>query len=245
MSEVNDFGPDFGISEEEAAALQEPAPQEVQPQPEAPADQPPAQEPEPQQPESTEERQSHHVPLTALLDEREKRQKLERELEQFRAQAQPQAPQPPQVPDPYEDPAGYQQYIQAQIDDRTFKATAEISGRFAEQKYGKETVEEAVRWAQEQGAKDPTLGQRVRASNDPVGFVVEQFQREQFWQKYQSDPSVLTQATNQTAAPQMAAPVVTKPIAPPRSLAAAPGAGGGHQSIPDGSVLDSVKFNLD
>ena len=245
MSEVNDFGPDFGISEEEVAASQEPAPQEAEPQPEAPAEQPPAQEPEPQQPESTEERQSHNVPLTALLDEREKRQKLERELEQLRQQAQPQAPQPTQIPDPYEDPAGYQQYVQAQIDQRSFAATAEISGRFAEQKYGKETVEEAVRWAQEQGAKDPTLGQRVRASNDPVGFVVEQFQREQFWQKYQSDPSSFTQATSQTAAPQMVAPVTTKPTAPPRSLAAAPGAGGGHQSIPDGSVLDSVKFNLD
>lgn len=245
MSEVNDFGPDFGISDEEVAALQEQQPQEAEPQTEAPAEQPPAQEPEPQQPESTEERQSHNVPLTALLDEREKRQKLERELEQMRQQVPQQPQQAPQVPDPYEDPAGYQQYIQAQIDDRTFKATAEISGRFAEQKYGKEAVEEAVRWAQEQGAKDPTLGQRVRISNDPVGFIVEQFQREQFWQKYQSDPSILTQATTQTAAPQMAAPAVTKPIAPPRSLAAAPGAGGGHQSIPDGSVLDSVKFNLD
>ena len=248
MSEVTDFGPVFDIPEEELA--QEQPPQE-QTQTEAIAEQPPAKEPETQQPESTEEQpEARHVPLVALLDEREKRQAAQREADELRRQieAQRKPQQPAQVPDPYEDPAGFQQHVQNQIDERSFAVTAEISGRFAEQKYGKETVEEAVRWAQAEGAqRNPFLGQQVRTSNDPVGFVVEQYQREQFWQKYGSDPSALQQlvTTQPIAAPQPAAPAAPKPIAPPRSLAAAPGAGGGHQSIPDGSVLDSVKFNLD
>ena len=256
MSDVQDIGPVFDIPEDTGAANPPEDQDQIQPTQEEATPQPAEADPQPvETPEegNTQEAQGgHNVPLTALLDEREKRQALKRErdeleqrLQALEAQRQPQ-PQA-QIPDPYEDPAGYQQYIQAQIDERAFAATAEISGRFAEQKYGKETVEEAVRWAQAQGAKDPTLGQRVRLSNDPVGFVVEQFQREQFWTKYGSDPSAIQtlMATPPTAAPQMAAPAAPKPIAPPRSLAAAPGAGGGHQSIPDGSVLDSVKFNLD
>lgn len=229
------------------------------------AEQPPAQESEPQvQPESVAETPpepvqgpqtegqpaAHHVPLAVLLDEREKRKDYERKLREYeqreaeaRAKATPQA-----IPDPYEDPQGYQSYIQSQIDDRAFNVTAEISGRFAEQKYGKEVVQEAIAWAQEQGQRDPYLGQRVRASNDPVGFVVEQFQREQFWTKYGSDPSALSAlvAAPGTAAPQaMAAPAAPKPQAPPKSLVNAPSTGAGVQAIPEGAVLGSLKLNLD
>lgn len=229
------------------------------------AEQPPAQESEPQvHPESvaetpqepvqgkqTEEQPKDHVvPLAVMLEEKFKARDLKQENERLRQQleASKSQAQPVAIPDPYEDPLGYQSYIQSQIDDRAFNVTAEISGRFAEQKYGKEVVQEAIAWAQEQGQRDPYLGQRVRASNDPVGFVVEQFQREQFWTKYGSDPSALSAlvAAPGTAAPQaMAAPAAPKPQAPPKSLVNAPSTGAGVQAIPEGAVLGSLKLNLD
>lgn len=204
-------------------------------------------QPETQQPEQP--REAHHVPLAVLLDEREKRKEFERKVREFEErEAKRQAEAAPQaIPDPYEDPQGYQSYVQHQVQQQAFNLRTEMSGRFAEQKYGKETVEKAIAWAQEQGRIDPTLGQRVSLHQSPVEFVVEQFNREQFFKQYGSDPSALQalMTAQPTAAPQPT-PVnpAVKPAAPPRSLAAAPNAGGGHQAV-GGSVFDSIKLNLD
>lgn len=226
------------------------------------AEQPQAQEPDPQpapepaliaDPEPTQQpeqpKEAHSVPLAVLLDERDKAKAAKQEAERLRQQlAEYEARQTPQhIPDPYEDPQGYQSWAQAQFQQQAFNMRAEMSGRFAEQKFGKETVEKAIAWAQEQGRVDPFLGQRVQASQSPVEFVVEQFQREQFFKQYGSDPSALSalMANQQTAAPQPT-PVhpAPKPQAPPRSLAAAPNAGGSQQEMPAGSIMDSIPLNL-
>lgn len=238
----------FGDLQGEPEAVEQ-VPEQPQAQPDPSPAPEPALEPEPvieQQPE--EPKGAHLVPLAVLLDEREKRKDYERKLREFeerearaKAAATPQA-----IPDPYEDPQGYQSYVQNQVDQQAFNLRAEMSGQFAEQKFGKETVEAAIAWATSQTA-DPFLGQRVQQSRSPVEFVVEQYQREQFFQNRGSDPSANQQlvATPGTAAPQpMAAQPLQKPQAPPRSLAAAPNAGGGHQAV-GGSIFDSVKFNLD
>lgn len=232
----------------EAVAEQPQAQPDPQPEPEAPAD--PLAEPDPapiQQPE--EPKGAHHVPLAVLLDEREKRKEYERKLREYEErEAKRQAEAAPQaIPDPYEDPQGYQAHVQREVQQQAFNLRAEMSGRFAEQKFGKDAVEAAIAWAQTQ-TSDPFLGQRVQASPSPVEFVVEQYNREQFYQKHGSDPSALQQlvATQGTAAPQpTAAQPLPKPQAPPKSLAAAPNAGGGHQAIPDGAILGSIKLNLD
>lgn len=252
MSDVQDFGPVFDIPEGEGNVEQIETPQEAR-EPQEQQGQPPA-EPEPQaepQPEEPKE-EARHVPLVALLDEREKRQATQREKEaleqRLRDLEAKQAPQPTrQVPDPYEDPQGYNEFVQGEIEQRAFAMKLEMSGRFAEQVHGKETVDQAIAWGNEQARLDPTLSQRFRMQPDPVGFVVEQFKREQFFKQYGSDPSALQQlqTTPQTAAPQQqGVPPLSAPQAPPRSLANAPGAGG-HQSVPDGSVLQSIKFALD
>lgn len=238
----------FGDLQGEPEAVEQ-APEQPQAQPDPSPAPEPALEPEPvieQQPE--EPKGAHHVPLAVLLDERDKAKaakqeaaELKRQLAEYQAKATPQA-----IPDPYEDPQGYQSYVQNQVQQEAFNLRAEMSGQFAEQKFGKETVEAAVAWAMSQTA-DPFLGQRVQQSRSPVEFVVEQYQREQFFQNRGSDPSANQQlvATPGTAAPQpMAAQPLQKPQAPPRSLAAAPNAGGGHQAA-NGSILDGIKLNLD
>ena len=238
----------FGDLQGEPEAVEQ-APEQPQAQPDPSPAPEPVLEPEPvieQQPE--EPKGAHLVPLAVLLDEREKRKDYERKLREFeereaRAKA---AATPQNIPDPYEDPQGYQSYVQNQVDQQAFNLRAEMSGQFAEQKFGKETVEAAIAWATSQTA-DPFLGQRVQQSRSPVEFVVEQYQREQFFQNRGSDPSANQQlvATPGTAAPQpMAAQPLQKPQAPPRSLAAAPNAGGGHQAA-NGSIFDGIKLNLD
>ena len=246
----------FPLEGELPEAEQAPAPQEQKPEPVAEA---PVIEPEPvaETGEQKVEEKDHRVPLATFLEEKLAARELKKENERLRQEAEAlrKPPEPVKIPDPYEDPEGYTRYQQGQMQDQAFALRLEMSGQFAEQAHGKEKVEAAVAWAQEEGAKDPTFGQRLRVQNNPVGWVVEQYNRDQFFSKYGSDPSALTalqqqaQAAQGTVAPQSTAQVlmpvsVTPRQAPPRSLATAPSTSG-HQTIPNGAVLDSVKFNLD
>lgn len=232
----------------------EPVAEARAPEPEAPADEG-EQEPQGEQPakESTDTRQ---VPLAALKEEREKRQALERRMAEFESRVgQPQPkPQQPQAkaPDPYEDPDGYNAYVQQTVAQTEWNMRAEMSGRFAEQKYGKETVEEAVAWAQAEGAKDPTLGQRVTLQASPVEFVVEEYKRSQTLQALNGkslDDYIQEQAVakgwivSQPGA-EGSAPI-QKPSSPtpPKSLSQAPG-NGGIGKAPTGADWSEVKFAL-
>lgn len=226
----------------------EPAPASVETQ-EQPQEGP--AEVQAEQVEQEDKPKDHTVPLATFLDKRDEAKELKRQLAEARAEVQRyQTPQQPvEIPDPYERPKEYQAYIQNQMEDNAFNMRLEMSGHFAEQVHGKDTVDAAVTWAQEQGRNDPTFGVRLRNQPNPVGWVVEQHKRELFYNQYGSDPSALAaqgapQANQVQPAPQMVAPVTTQRQAPPRSLAAAPSTAG-HQTIPTGSILDSMKFGLD
>lgn len=246
-----DMDADAPVPEAEAERPVEAAP---------PADEP-AVEPETQQPaevpqETTDK--GHVVPLATFLEQKFEARDAKKELEALRRQlAEAQAkPEPVVRPDPYEDPEGYDRYVQNQVAQVQWNTRAEISGRFAEQKYGKEMVEAAIAWAQEQGQADPTLGQRVQAQASPVEWVVEQYNRDQLYQRINADPNLLAQLTGAVqanpgaVAPQAAAPAfvptaVTPKQAPPRSLATAPSSGALPQTAQNGDVFKSLKFNLD
>lgn len=197
-----------------------------------------------------------HVPLAALQGEREKRQAAERELAEFRARAaqtQPQAQQTQQkAPDPYEDPEGYNAFVQNTVAQTEWKMRAEISGRFAEDKYGKDTVEAAILWAQEAGVKDPTLGQRVQMQSSPVEFVVEEYKRSQTLQAL-GGKSLEDYIQEQAEAKgwivsqqgDAGASSIQKPSSPkpPKSLSQAPG-NGGIGKAPKEADWTEVKFAL-
>lgn len=232
----------------------EPEAPAVEPTQEAPVEAPEA---EPQgEVEEKVEADPKHVPLAALQGEREKRQAAERELAELRAraaQAQPQAPQPQQkAPDPYEDPEGYDAYVQSKVAQTEWKMRAEISGRFAEDKYGKDTVEAAILWAQAEGAKDPTLGQRVQLQASPVEYVVQEYKRSQTLQAL-GDKSLEDYLREQAEAKgwivsqpgDAAASPIQKPSSPtpPKSLSQAPGTGGIGKA-PKEADWSEVKFAL-
>lgn len=184
-----------------------------------------------------------------MKEERRKRQEAERELERLRTQA-PQTRQPaPVVPDPYEDPQGYDAHVSNQIAQAKWEMRAEMSGQRAETLYGKETVEQAIAWAQEQGLKDPTLGQRVQNQSSPVEYVVKEYQQSRTLETIAG--RTFEEAAKDYATKQgwIVSPEASQPSAqqqsssvPPRSLARMPGSG--SKTAPSGADWGEVKFPL-
>lgn len=231
--------------------------------PEAPAasaEAPPA----PAQPAApTEDR---FAPIAALLDEREKRQAAERRAEQAEAwrreQEAARSRQPaPQAPDPETDPDGHaawqmDQRIASRLDGALYEQRREISQQFAVQQHGAETVKTAFDWGVQRCDEDPYFNARVRASKDPVGLVVQEYQQQQLLAEM--TPSEVeafrawkaSQAAAVDAAPAAAPAPASAPAAPPPppaaprpSLAAAPSAAAAATAIPrDGEAAFDAMF---
>ncbi len=173
-----------------------------------------------------------HVPISALLDEREKRQAekaareaLERRLEALTAQRDP----PPELT--------RDQQLEAALYNQNLRA----SRRFAEREYGKEAIAAVHDWAAARCDQDPPFNAQMRASEDPYEAAFQAYNREQIlqtvkptdlaafkaWQAAQAAAGQLTGAN-----PAMAANAAA---AVPRSLATASGTGGaGAPHVPVG-----------
>lgn len=189
-----------------------------------------------------------HVPLSAHLDEREKRQAAERRAQEYedrirRLEAQSQQP-PPAMPDPYEDPEGFAAHQQRQMDARFYEANRNWSRRIAEIQHGAEKVAEAHEWGLKRCGEDPFFNQKVLASQDPYGVVMAEFQREAL---SAVDPSEFQQylawKASQGQAPPNPAPPAPSPTPPPRSLASTPSAGTskpGEQPVGGGVAFGSI-----
>lgn len=210
-------------------AQADPAPQAAPPQPEpAPQPAPAAQTPEPA-----------HAPLTALLDEREKRQNAERELAELRKQVAPPPPAAP-APDYYEDPAGY-------TDQRTLNIRLDLSEDMARGKHGEETVTAAQQWALARMQASPAFNAEVLSNRNPYEFVVQAYQRDQVVSQLTPDTLAafkswqVAQAALQSQQPAASAAPPTPVAPPPVSLASATSAGG-MQHVPSGpgQAFDAV-----
>lgn len=177
-----------------------------------------------------------HVPISAMLDEREKRQAataradtLERQMAEMRAQA---APPPPLEPD------------EARRLD-LFIVRRDLSRDLAAGKYGDETVKTIEAWAADRCNHDQAFNQQILNARNPFEAVKAAYDRNQIITKVTPDRLAAfeaweaAQAAGQGAAPALApnpTPPAAAPRAPiPRSLANAPGNGGaGGESIPVG-----------
>lgn len=178
------------------------------------------------------------VPLKALHETRDELRALKAEVERSR---QPQ--QQPQVPDMFEDPDGYQRHQNQMIQQAIYQERLNISGRFAAQQYGAETVTAAMEWGQARCVEDPAFNAAVMSNPDPVGYAVQQYQREQMLSQLGGDPKEL-QAFLAWKQAQQASPAETpqpQPERPTSSIAAATSAGGAqHTAIGPGVAFDNV-----
>jgi len=175
------------------------------------------------------------VPITVVLDEREKRQKLEAELAQFRAnQSQP---KPATLPDVLEDQDAFTSALAQTFEERLYQQSLQMSERFARNQFGDEVTETAISWARAKCDTDTYFNAQVRDSGDPVGFAVREYQRDQIVQTVTPDDFAQFQAWKAAQAALQTSPATPEPInpppptTPPRSLASAPSAGGIMTSV--------------
>jgi len=107
----------------------------------------------------------------AVLDERKKRQALERQLEEMqRALSQRTQPQQPEI-DPYDDPKGFVGQIEQKLAQETYKVRVEMSQEMMRQV--KPDYDEKELIFVDLAKDDPTLWQKLQASPNPARFAYE------------------------------------------------------------------------
>lgn len=163
-----------------------------------------------------------HVPLSAVLDERERRQAAEARLAEYEAlqrEAVAQAQDAELPPAERVEHALYAQNLRA-------------SRRFAEREYGKGSIAALHDWAVARCDADPFFNQQMLASEDPYEAAYRAWQSEQVLARV--SPTDLADYEAWRAARAAAVSAARGPgpgglpqqPAPPRSLATAPNAGG-------------------
>lgn len=218
------------------------------PAPEPPAAEQPAPipEPAPSQPASAPvQPPPGYIPMAAVLDEREKRQKYERELEDLRRKYEEATRKPPQPLDPIADPEAFERSLNERIERVRWDAITNASLVAATRHHGAEKVKAAEEWLQSELQSNPALWQTIQRQPDPYDFVVSQHQRTLRLQKIgDEDPESWAQKWAEangyikagTQQPQSAGVVghPPNPTLPRPSLASAPSAGGKTSTVPVG-----------
>lgn len=169
------------------------------------------------------------VPLAALHEVRDEVKRLKAEAEERNRQQQVQQPEPI---DPWSDLDGALSQRDQQMQQMLYQQKLQMSRRFAEMQHGKEEVEAAVQWAYSLCESDKAFNQQVLTSDDPVGFALQQYQRDQIASTVTMDDFKAFQAWKQAQgnpqpqAAQILALDVPSPVQPPpRSLVSAQSAG--------------------
>lgn len=199
---------------------------------------------------------AQNVPLSALLDERDRRKAeadraamLEAQLRQIT-----QSQQPVQMPDPLEDPEGYQAFVGEQIQRNAINSTLNMSEVMARSTFGDDVVNAAQQWAKQRMQVDPYFQDRLTSSPHPYQMVVNEYQRDTAVAKL-GDATGIDEflawkaAQQQLSAPQQQQPAPTgahQQQAPPKSIASAPSAGGVSTVVEqtDGEMFDEVISGL-
>lgn len=160
-------------------------PKEAEPEPEPVVEATP--QPEPEKP-------SHQVPLTELLNERERRQNEQRQREALQHQLQAlqrqlqEQQKPPEQVDIFADPATWEQTLQQRNEAWRRQVMGEMSLRLASAKYPDEFQSAYTAMQQRLASGDTALQQAFIASPDPGEMMVNWYRKERTAQVVGSDP---------------------------------------------------------
>jgi len=223
---------------EEPVELAEPAPEEVTAAPEDKGEEPAA-------PPAAEPEKPHDVPITALLDEREKRQSAQRELDEIRKQnaaltqmLQQMQQKPEEKPDFFTDPeaalAARVQPLERQIEQRLAAQKLEMSRVLAIKDFGEETVNEVIAFFDQY----PAESQKMMGEALPFHSAVKFMKRQKALEAMGEDPEAWIEQQVQSRLTQAQPVSPQKPAIPPTSMASAPSAGGEPKS--SGSAFTDV-----
>lgn len=221
---MSDKGWESYLDDDAANAAPEPEPQAPEPVAEAePGD---TQEAAPPAAETSPEREPDLVPRKAILDERRKRQELERKLkdyeERLNQQPKPQAQQQAPPPDWYTDPEAAARSFEQQLELRMYQTAVYQSETMMRQQH--QDYDEVAALFAEEAEKDPSLAMQVYRHPMPAQFAYQHGRRLKLMREIGDDPDAyraklaeeiraeLAGTTPQAKAPAKAAPV-------PRSLA--------------------------
>jgi hypothetical protein len=114
------------------------------------------------------------VPLSAVLDEREKRKALEARIAQFEQERQTQQPSI----DPFDDPEGFARQQTGQVQEQMTAMRFQFSDQFAREKHGPDSVDAAIAWAGERARADQVFAASYMQQQDPIGWIVQQHKRD-------------------------------------------------------------------
>lgn len=223
----------------EPAKVEAPEPETVA-APEPPADKgEPAAPAAPSAPPAEPDTRQHVAPLTALLDEREKRQEAERKLRDYEAQHRAQKAQP--APDFATDPAAALEYQRQVFQQQLYNTRLTTSRFMAEKDFGADTVKEAFEFFD----RNPALSHQFVDHPSPFHAAVEFYKRQRVAEEVGADPAAYRAKLEAEIRAQVLAEMqTTQPVQPkprlPGSLAAAPAAGTQGEPRPKGSSFDAA-----
>lgn len=214
---------------------------EEDPTPEAAAPEPevePKGEPEAAPPAAVVEEKHQNIPISALLDEREKRQQAAREAEELRRKlAEYEAAKEQPKPDFYADPEAALQSVQKAAQSIALNTKLETSRFLAERDHGAETVAAAYAFFD----ANPHLSSQLISSPSPFHEAVKVYQRHKTMEEIGDDPSAYRARIEQEVRERLLAEMQTAtpaPKAPPPSMAAVPATG--NSKAPPASGFDAL-----
>lgn len=183
-----------------------------------------------------------------LEQERQVRTRLEREMQQFRAQQQQTPP-----PDIFQDPNAWQQHNQSQLQSQVEKVKFDLSEDWARDKYGDQKVDSALQWVGQN--VDPAERMRISNGRNPYRELVKLYDERQTLSQIGGDlnayrSKVMDEALNDPAFLQKVADKLrgTQPtgggpvVKLPPSLNRTTGAGNQNDGLSDDDMNDRSLF---
>ena len=176
------------------------------------------------------------IPISALLDEREKRQAAERQAQEYQRRIQEfEAAQKPK-PDFFDNPDAVIAAERAQVQQMLWNERLNMSEMLARQAHGDDLVTQAAEAYAQAAKQNPALAFDLQRQPNPYGHVVQLHKKQQALSKIGDDPdayiermvqerlAAMQASQSQPASVQTSRPA---PTMPPRSMASAPSAGAG------------------
>lgn len=187
-----------------------------------------------------------HVPIQTMLDEREKRQRYEAEVKALKERVSQFETQQVSRPNIQDDPEAYARFQSQENATNRLQTVFDISEVMARDKHTDEQVNHALEWGMTRAQQSPSFAAEYIRQKHPVDWVIKQQRAEGIVQELSKDETAyITRRARelglipgeQPAAPaaqpaHAPAPNTPQPVAPPRSLATQPSAGGGQNSVP-------------
>ena len=202
---------DFLDAEEPAAVAPGATPQTVEAAPPAAPEAEPQGDGRARDPET-----GRFVPISALLDERDKRQAETRKREDLEQQLQryQQPQQPEYVPT---DPSGIIQYALAEQQRVAFNERLNTSELMARQAHGEEIVSEAQQAFLSAVGQNPMLQQQLQGQIHPYDFVVKWHKQHKLMSEIGQDPEAWRKSEAEKIRAQVLAELQGQGVSPARS----------------------------